>query len=68
MGYQNASQTSNITKFPWNLCENFEAIVQNLLVSKCNYIYNINDVSFPLMMSLCEICTIYISIEYVQLQ
>jgi hypothetical protein len=56
MGYQNASQTSNITKFPWNLYRIFEAIVQNLLVSKCKnytiyiYIYNINNVSFPLMM------------------
>lgn len=43
MGYHIASQTSNITKFPWNLSEKFEAIVQNLLASKCKnytiYIY-----------------------------
>jgi hypothetical protein len=72
MGYQSASQTSNITKFPWNLCENFEAIVQNLLASKCKnyyiyiYIY-ISNVSFPLMMFWCEICIIYISTKSLQL-
>jgi hypothetical protein len=43
------------------------------LVSKCKnytiyiYIYNINNVSFPLMMFWCEICIIYISTKYVQL-